>query len=196
MRTRIGVAFVVAALGLGSTLIAVGPAGAAGAHTVTVTPSTGLVDGQTVTVSGTGFVETPIINDWSVSLCDSAILSEPITLQNALHDCDATTQPFVFTHADAAGNLSTPFAVRKSFTTSGNLSVTCGQAPNDCAILVSQLTGSDITGAAAPISFGTPVRTLADCIREFLGDHNHGPKARFHRLLVCVFAVLSQHRPH
>ena len=49
--------------------------------------------------------------------------------------------------------------------------------------------------AATPISFGTPTRTLGDCIREFLGDHQHGVRYRFHRLLVCIFTVLTQHRP-
>lgn len=193
MLRRIGIAFAAAALGLGGTLVAAGPASAADAHVVTVTPSTGLTNGQTVTVSGTGFVETPIINDWSVAQCSAAILSEPITLQNALHDCDVTTQPFVFAHADAAGNLSTPFVVRKSFTTSSQIAVTCGQAPNDCAILVSQLTGSDLTGAAAPISFGAPTPTLGDCIRQFLGDHQHSSKYRLHQLVVCVISAL-RHR--
>ncbi|MGZ4737545.1 MAG: neocarzinostatin apoprotein domain-containing protein [Acidimicrobiia bacterium] len=190
MRTRLGVALVVTALTLGGTLAVGGPAGAAGTHTVTVTPSTGLSDGQTVTVSGTGFVETPIINDWAVGMCSPAILTEAITLQNALHDCDVTTQPFTFTHADANGNLSTPFVVRKTFSTSGG-TVTCGQAPNDCAILVSQLTGPEITGAAAPISFGPPVKTVSQCFREFAHDHQHRLRYRLIHLLTCVFTALT-----
>ncbi len=38
----------------------------------------------------------------------------------------------------------------------GSHAVTCGQAPNDCAVLVSQLTDGSgfVTGAATPISFG------------------------------------------
>lgn len=194
MRSRIGTAVVVAALALGGSVATIEPAAAAGAHTVTVTPSTGLADGQTVTVSGTGFVETPIVNDWSVAMCDPGIIAG-ITLENALQHCDVTTQPFAFTHADAAGNLSTPYAVRKSFNTSSG-AVTCGQKPSDCVILLAQLTDQGFVGATASISFGTPTRTLADCIREFLNDHQRGLRFRFYRLLVCVFAVLTQHRPH
>jgi hypothetical protein len=129
MLKRIGIAFVVTALALGGSLVAGGVAGAADSHTVTVTPSTGLSDGQTVTVSGTGFVETPIVYDWSVSECESAVLSD-ITLDGALAHCDVTTTPFVFTHADAAGNLSTPYTLRKSFTISRHRTTACSSWPS------------------------------------------------------------------
>ena len=104
MRGRIGVALVVVALTLGGSLVASAPAGAAAVHAVTVSPSAGLSDGQTVTVSGTGFDETPAIYDWSVTQCSAAVLSSPIDLNSAINDCDGTSYPVVFTHADPAGN--------------------------------------------------------------------------------------------
>ncbi len=196
MRTRIGIALMVTALALGGSLAAGGSAGAADSHTITVSPSTGLTDGQTVTVSGTGFVETPLVYDWVVTQCDPAILTETISLDNALQDCDATTSPFTFVHADSAGNLSTPFTLRKSFTTSGNIAVTCGQAANDCAILVAQVVGGGFAGAAAPITFGTPVKTVPECYREFAHDHRHGLRYRLVQLLTCVVTALHHRTPH
>jgi hypothetical protein len=192
MRTRIGSAVFAAALAFAGVAVASAPAGAADGHAVTVTPDAGLVDGQQVTVAGTGFVETPIINDWSVALCSGAILTDGVTLDHALTDCDVTTQPFVFTHADASGNLSTPFTVRKSFTTSGG-AVTCGQGAQSCAILVAQLTeGGILTGAATAISFGPPPPpTVAECFRDFAHDHQHPLRVRSVRLLLCVLRALA-----
>jgi hypothetical protein len=201
MRTRIGIAFFAAALAFGSTLATAGTAGAADSHTVTVSPSTGLSDGQTVTVTGAGFVETPALYDWAVVQCNAAILTDGITLDNALHDCDASGGPDTggtFAHADAGGNLSpTSFVVRKSFTTTGPaVPVTCGQAPNDCAILVAQLTtpGGSFVGAAAPMSFGTPIKTVAQCYQEFTRDHQHSLRYRLVHLLTCVFTALHHQR--
>jgi hypothetical protein len=186
MRTRLGVALIVATLTLGASFAVSGPAGAAAVHTVTVSPNTGLSDGQTVTVSGTGFDETPALNDWAIAQCDPAIV-DAISLDSALRLCDATTQPFVFTHADAAGNLSTSYTVRKTFSLSGGRTVTCGQAPNDCAILVAQIaTDGSFPGGAALISFGTPVKTVSECYREFRHDHEHSLRYRLHQLLACV----------
>jgi hypothetical protein len=202
MRTRIGVAFFAAALVFGSSLATAGTAGAADSHSVTVSPSRGLSDGQTVTVTGSGFVETPALYDWAVVECSAAILTDGITLDNALKDCDAGGSPDTggtFAHADAGGNLSpTPFVVRTSFstTTPTPVPVTCGQAPNDCAILVAQLTtpGGTFVGAAAPISFGTPVRTVAECYRELTHDHQHSLRYRLVHLLTCVFTALHHER--
>src|SRR4051812_5859636 len=130
MPRRFGIAvvtLVVAATGL----VGVAPAGAADNHTVTVTPSAGLRDGQTVTVTGTGFTETPALYDWAVTQCSAAILAAPINLNNAINDCNQQ-EPFLFTHADPAGNLSSPLVVHTTFTAgllAGAHTVTCGQAP-------------------------------------------------------------------
>jgi hypothetical protein len=195
MSRRLGTALVALLVAAGGLVGPAGPADAATpGHTVTVTPSTGLSDGQTVTVSGTGFVETPVVNDWAIATCRPQILTSAPTLDDALSYCDVTTAPFVFTHADASGNLSTSYTVRKSFP-SGGTTITCGQAPNDCAILVAQLTSAGFVGAAAPISFGKPVPTRRDCITTFLADHEHRPVVKLHRLLVCLWTAIAN-KPH
>ena len=135
------------------------PAGATVGHSITVGPSTSLSDGDTVTIWGSGFVETPLINDWAVAMCSRDIITDGILVVNALKDCDTTTEPFTFVHADANGDFTTQFKVRKTFSTGGG-PVTCGQAPDDCAILVSQLTGPDLTGSAVPISFTVHTLTV------------------------------------
>jgi len=168
-----------------------------GDHKVTVAPNTGLSDGQTVTVRGTGFVETPALNDWVVTQCSARILEAPNEINHVINECNQQ-EPAVFAHADAAGNVTSPLVVRKTFTAgllAGAHTVTCGQAPNDCAVLVVQITtDGNFTGAAAPISFGKPVPTLRDCIHTFLADHEHRPFVKFRRLLVCIFIALT-HKP-
>jgi hypothetical protein len=197
MSRRLGIAVVTFTLAVGGLVGVAAPAGAADGHTVTVTPSTDLSDGQTVAVTGTGFVETPVIYDWAVTQCSAAILAAPTDLDHAINDCNQQ-EPFLFVHADAAGNLNSPLVVRKTFTAglgAGAHTVTCGQAPNDCAVLVAQLTGSgSLVGAATPISFAKPIPTLGNCIRTFLGDHQHRPAVKLHRLLVCIFTALT-HKP-
>ena len=135
------------------------PAGAA-VHSITVTPSTGLSDGQVVQVTGSGFTETPLVNDWAVSECRADVLNAPITLLNALGSCDVATPPFVFVHADAQGNFSMAFTLHQTITV-GTSPVDCSVTP--CAILVAQITSSSLgfDGAGAPISFGPPPPSAA-----------------------------------
>jgi hypothetical protein len=192
MRKRIGIAFAAVVLALGGSLAMSGTAGAVGSHAITVTPSTGLADGQTVTIAGTGFVEKPIVNDWAVAECDANILTDT-SIQNALVHCDVTTQPFVFTHADSSGDLNVQYKLRKTFQVEGTNTVTCGQAPGDCAIFVAQVTDQGFVGAAAPISFGP--QTVAQCYRDFARDHQHGLRYRLTHLLACVLQVIAHRHP-
>jgi hypothetical protein len=151
------------------------PAGAA-AHQVTISPSTGLSDGQLVRVTGTGFTETPIVNDWSVAQCTGAVVGAVLTLDLALASCDATTMPFTFVHADGLGNLSTTFVVHTTFTPSAGAqgSVDCNVTP--CALLVSQLTDAGIVGAATPITFGA----TTTCRRGNRPGHGYGDRHHCH----------------
>jgi hypothetical protein len=166
-------------------------------HTVTVTPATGLSDGRTVMVTGTGWVQTPSFGGWIIAQCSSAVLTEP-TIGVAVSECDPSLAgTAIQVPADAAGNIQSPFVVHTTFTTAGNPSraVTCGQAPNDCAILIAQVTpGGVFVARAAPISFGKPVPTLRDCIRTFLADHEQRPSVKPRRLLVCIYNALT-HKP-
>jgi hypothetical protein len=194
MPPRIASAVLAATLVVAGIGVASAPAGAADGPAITVTPNAGLVDGQSVTVTGVRFTEKALVNDWAVVQCSGAILTDGITLDSALHDCDATTQPFVFAHADFFGNLSATFTVRKTFTTSSKIPVTCGQGADQCAILVGQLVvGGGFVGAAAPISFGPPPpSTIADCIREFAHDRTDPPRVKAQQLVACVHSVLSR----
>jgi hypothetical protein len=165
-------------------------------HTVTVTPATGLSDGRTVTVTGTGWVQTPSFGGWIIAQCSSAVLTEP-TIGVAVSECDPSlVGTAIQVPSDAAGNIQSPFVVHTTFTTAGNpRTITCGKAPNDCAILIAQVTsGGVFVSRAAPISFGKPVPTLRDCIRTFLADHQRRPAAKLYRLLVCIYTALT-HKP-
>lgn len=146
----------VVALTLGIGLVAgAAPAGAAGWQ-VTVSPSTGLTDGQSVTVTGTGYTEHPLtqfVVDWTIVECNDAVLNSPLDPVLVTTNCDITTTPFVYVHADAAGNVSGSFPVRASFTTGNGTAVDCSQT--QCALIVAQITDAGFVGAAAPIAFGS-----------------------------------------
>jgi hypothetical protein len=157
---------------------------------ITVTPNAHLHSRQTVTVAGTGFTAKPLVNDWSVSQCTAGILDVPIHLSNALKYCDATTQPFVFTHADANGNLSSPFVVRRNFTTSGGIDARCGRTQNACAILVAQITNQNFVGAAAAIDFSPPEATKkSDCLHNGWKHHGRANGSHFARQRSCLSYV-------
>jgi hypothetical protein len=156
-----------------------------------------LADGQTVSVHGTGFTETPIINDWVVSQCSSAVLAAPNDLLTVLDSCNVDAN--VIVHADPVGNITATLVVAKSFNviTPERPPITCGQAPDDCAVLIAQVTDPGVfTGAATPISFGSPPRTLHDCIRDAWRGHTDGQRHRLRSFVQCVLVVLAQHGRH
>jgi hypothetical protein len=163
-------------------------------HTLTVTPSTGLRDGQTVTVTGTGFVEKPVVSDWTLTMCSPDILTADFTIISAIQYCSLDSPPFTGVPPSADGVLTASLTVTKQFSTRAG-TVTCGQAPNDCVVILAQLAGpAGFVGATAPVSFGQPVPTLRDCIRTFLADHQHRPAVKLHRLLVCIWTAVANKR--
>jgi hypothetical protein len=121
---------------------------------VTVTPSTDLVDGQTVTVSGRGFVD---LRSVVVLQCAGTIGEQP-DVDTAVFGCDFTTDINAVTEA---GRFSTTFVVSRTLTLLEDGTVDCGTAAEPCRILVGS--GPD-TFATAPISFGPPTpQSKADC---------------------------------
>jgi hypothetical protein len=161
-----------------------------GDHTVTVTPSTGLHDGQTVTVSGTGFVEQAVPGpDWAVLLCPTTAVTTPLSLQEVVNHCDLNP-PETSILPQPDGSFSAQLTVHKTLSTASG-QVTCGQAPGDCSVLVASVTRTGFQGATAPISYAKPVPTRRDCIRTFLADHQHRGWVKIHRLLVCIFVALT-----
>jgi hypothetical protein len=97
--TRLGA---VAALATGLA-VAVQPGAMAATATVTVTPATGLSDGQQVTVTGTGLTPGAV---YHVGQC--AVVAAPSTF-----GCDKADS--VDATADAQGNVSAQLTVRASF---------------------------------------------------------------------------------
>ncbi|MCT2593606.1 hypothetical protein LHJ74_27500 [Streptomyces sp. N2-109] len=119
-----------------ATLLFAGSASAAAAPALTVTPSTGLTDGQTVAVAGSGYVAGTEVG---VSQC-----------VNDTTCADAT----VHTTADANGGFNVSYDVQTTFTatdwnTGETVTVDC--AVDDCAIVAWEEVGGPV---AHPISFG------------------------------------------
>jgi hypothetical protein len=195
MPRRLGIAAVTLVLACSGLVgLAATPASADATHTLTVTPSSGLSDGQTVTVTGTGFVETPVVSDWTLTMCSRDILTADFSILSAIQYCSLAAPPFTSVPPSADGVLTTSLTATKQFSTNAG-TVTCGQAPNDCVVILAQLTiGTGFVGAATPVSFGQPVPTLRDCIRAFLADHQHPPAVKLHHLLVCIWTAIA-HKP-
>ena len=82
------------------------------AATITVTPSTLLVQGDVVTVTGTGYPANDLIGIIQCKVPSSSVA-----------DCNQST--LAYTNADAAGNFSTSFTPRRTLIVAG--------APIDCA---------------------------------------------------------------
>lgn len=157
MYTRKRWASVLAALIVASgAFVGVGvgsPAGAVGV--VTVTPSTELVDGQSVTVEWSGLPEFP----YAVAICDGPVFDLR---------CDLLANP------PAGGAGSVVVTVHPTFVSvvGGGDFVDCRRADSDCNMLVIYVDPSTgIQGGSAPISFAGGVKpTVAVAPNTFLTD--------------------------
>jgi hypothetical protein len=127
---------------------------------IAVTPSTGLQDGQLVTVSGTGFSSVAAI---AALECPPQFAGRTtFTITEVLANCAFISTGTI---GAPAGNLTVTVPVQEVFTpSSGGASYDC-TVRNDCLLLVAGLGGSiGLVGATAPISFGSPVpQSKADC---------------------------------
>jgi hypothetical protein len=116
---------------------------------LTVTPNTGLVDLQTVSVRGTGFIANATTG---VAQC-----LPPVT---GTEDCGALS---VLT-TDPSGAFSVTLTLRQVLTTQLGQTIDC--ASSDSACVVAAANASDIAGTVtvAPLSFGPPSPTSkSDC---------------------------------
>jgi hypothetical protein len=119
------------------------PVGAASpaATSVTVAPSTDLVPGQTVHVSGGGFAPGRTI---AAAECEAGAV--------AIANCDTGTAVFPVT--DANGAYALDFTVLRSiFLPAQNTTVDCSAAAGACVIAVADTADIPDTGVTAPISF-------------------------------------------
>ena len=114
------------------------PSAAQTSPVVTVTPHAGLVDGESVTLAGTGFEPNS-----TVQYCEG-VLTEPFN-QN---DC-----PFTFlTTSDETGAFSVQVTAFR-FITFGIGTVDCAQPSGDCGFIAGNFIGLTLFGASAPITF-------------------------------------------
>ncbi|MGZ4675216.1 MAG: neocarzinostatin apoprotein domain-containing protein [Acidimicrobiia bacterium] len=109
---------------------------------IAVSPTTGLTDGATVHVRGTGFPAHDLV---AVILC-TADATSPTA------GCDLTT-PFTFGSTDAAGTFGQDVTVHTTITV-GGIPVDCAAAPGRCG--VGAIAASDgTTFSVVPITFGS-----------------------------------------
>ena len=156
---------------------------------ITVTPSTGLEDGQLVTVRGTGFSDVAAIGALQ---CPPQFAGRTtFTITEVLNGCDFIST----TSIDATGgNLSVTVPVQEVFT-SGSASYDC-TVRNDCLLLVAGLGGPiGLVGATAPIRFGaeTPT-TKAACKNGGWRSLANGEGQTFRNQGGCVSFVVARRR--
>jgi hypothetical protein len=131
------------------------------APTLTVTPNTGLEEGEVVSLSGTGFGGLSAVQALE---CPSQFAGRTeFTILEVLNSCEFLGTPVAIT-IDAAGNLTGSALVREVFTPFSFPSYDC-TVRNDCVVLVAGLGGpSELLGATAPITFGPNTPTSrANC---------------------------------
>jgi hypothetical protein len=115
------------------------PAAGGSAASVTVDPSTDLLDGQTVTVTGSGFKAS---TDYVLLECQAGATKVPTGC--GLVDLD-------FISSDSTGSFSTPFDVARMITLEAS-GTTIDCAVQSCVLDVGTEKGA-LTSASAPISF-------------------------------------------
>ena len=104
---------------------------------ITVVPSTDLVSGQTVDITGTGFAS----GDLAVAQCRAA--------PTGPESCDLRTVKFI--SPNAAGEVSTTLVVSRTLLVGGAV-VQCEDAVGTCTLIVTNIDSSGID-ASAPLGF-------------------------------------------
>ncbi len=131
------------ALVVGSfTALSAFSAAASGAATISITPNTGLTNGATVKVTGSGFTPNQGFGSMAAVECIATATTEA--------GCDITD--YVLVTSDANGNVSFSFVVKTGTIGNG----TCGTSAADatCLITVGTVSGGQ-TLAYAPITFAS-----------------------------------------
>ena len=185
MRRRLRVVLAAAALAVGSALLA--PAASAqGTPGLTVTPDSGLVDRQTVTVLAVHF---PYSSNFLLQ-CPA-----DVDVENFMDDyvrCGSNVRSF-------SNGVSTSFTVRTTTTTvavglgvPGPRTLTCGLSPNDCTIVALSYGPDEDLAVAAPISFfpDTP-GSVQDCKNGGWRTHANDQRQPFRTQGQCLRYVLA-----
>jgi hypothetical protein len=129
-----------------------------------VTPSTGLTDGQTVTVAGTDF--TPSSASIVGSMCSAEVVERATTTSDRggyLND-GCGSDSFLTPVPDSGGNFTVPMTVfvsQPNFT--GGNPLECS-APDSCFALFIDYSASGAPVAVAALAFGPPTpQSKAEC---------------------------------
>jgi hypothetical protein len=140
MRTLTQVILLGPLIALASTAIAVPPAGAVGPM-ITVTPDTGLTDGQVVTVVASGF---------TFAVPYYAGIEECTLGPPSVATCDPSTTTILSVSTD---DYTSPYTVHRYIDTTNSGPVDCA-VPNSCEIHSGDIAGQQ--DATAPIAFTAP----------------------------------------
>lgn len=139
-RSRLA-ALVGLALVASSGAVVLGASPAFAAPAVTVSPNTGLTNGQSVTISGTGF-----------SAGASVAALECKFPPAGASSCDLGTLKNPFATADMSGNITGTYTVKQNITVGGS-AFDCASSPTACTIVVAKLDQSET--ALGSIAFKT-----------------------------------------
>jgi len=136
-----------AALALASTGVTIsiaGVASASGSPSVTTNWSGSYVNGETITVSGTGF-QTPATDPSGVEImeCSAAVLTADVP---STAYCDGNTLNPLPIPTDSAGDFSTPYQINQLETSDGS-NISC-DASNACVLWVGVDYNNDFNDAA------------------------------------------------
>jgi hypothetical protein len=176
------------------------------APTITVSPNNGLVDGQVIAVSGTGFVPDEPGSSGVVTIvlvCPSLVLDfEPFDSNDLFALVNVCGVLAGEASTDAAGVLSSTLQVARVMPARiGGGIVECGEAPNDCLVFVSSVRLNERTNpailryATAFISFGAPTpQSKAACKNGGWASLANDQGQPFRNEGRCVSFVVA-HRP-
>jgi len=154
---RIMTSIAIGALALGGLASFGAAAASAAGPAITVTPSTALTAGQTVSIVGTGY--TPGLTLFAI---------ECVATATNITGCDTSTA--VPVTESSAGTFTQPFVVATGAVGTG----TCGTTSTDLTCIIEVADQAETNTAAAPITFALPVTTTTTTIPMKIGPR------RFH----------------
>jgi hypothetical protein len=150
---------VVSALFASSLVVVASPAAAQATRALTVTPETGLLDGDVVALEGSGFTPSE-----TVYFCQGISDTTP-----GPEDCGG---PISSSSADEVGEFSSTYTVQRFITPSSvGATIDCAQPSANCAIGASDFLSPSPGVAFAPLSF-TPQQPVSVTVTPGTGLHD------------------------
>lgn len=164
--------FGVLLVAIGVTIATQVPAVAQSGPAASAMPSTGLLDGQSVTLTESGFLSVASEGGTFVPSafeCQGGVFpaSSLVVISDVALVQQALNQSCVPLGEFALGADTLVVGAARQFTTTNGIAVDCGTAPGACALVVGGAATGQFLGigiAAAPITFAPPTpRTKDDC---------------------------------